>query len=55
MEKELGDTYSEYGLMWKKKGDLENAKTYLNNALAIYEKLNLGKHMEKTRDELGKD
>ncbi|UCG70129.1 MAG: DUF2791 family P-loop domain-containing protein [Thermoplasmata archaeon] len=49
---ELGKTYYEFGLMWKEKGDTENAKEHLNKALEIYEKLNLEYYVEKVRKEL---
>jgi tetratricopeptide (TPR) repeat protein len=52
MKHELGDSYYEFGLMWKAKGDSEKAKEYLNKSLDIYEKLNLEKHMERVRKEL---
>jgi tetratricopeptide (TPR) repeat protein len=48
----LSDSYYEFGLMWKDKGDFDNAKVYLNKALGIYEKLKMEKHMEKVKTEL---
>jgi len=51
-EKDLGDTYFEFGLMWKAKGESEKAEEYLNKALTIYEKLNLDQYAEKVSKEL---
>jgi predicted ATPase len=48
----LGDTYYEYALMWKEKGDRDEAKVYLNKALDTYENLKMKKHMEKVKTTL---
>jgi predicted ATPase len=48
----LGDSYYEFALMWKEKGDSDNAKVYLNKAFDIYEKLKMEKHMEKVKTAL---
>jgi predicted ATPase len=45
----LGNSYFEFGLMWKEKGDIEKAKEHLNKALDIYEKLKMEKHLEKVK------
>jgi tetratricopeptide (TPR) repeat protein len=47
-----GEAHYDFGRMWKAKGDLEEAKTQLNNALKIFKKFNLEKKMEKVRKEL---
>jgi tetratricopeptide (TPR) repeat protein len=48
----LGDSYYEFALMWKEKGDSDNAKAYLNKALGTYEELEMQKHMEKVKTAL---
>lgn len=39
----------DFGLMLKKKGDLEMARTYLNKAYIIYKKMNLNKAMDEVK------
>jgi len=51
-EKELGDTYFEYGLMLKAKGDVQRAKDTLKESINIFKKLKLGKHSEKVKSAL---
>ena len=41
------DSHYELGLMWKKKGDLAEAKEHLNSAVEICERLNLTARLEK--------
>ena len=48
----LGDSYYEFGLMWKIKGDDEKAKEYFGKSLDIFEKLKMEKHMGKVRSAL---
>jgi predicted ATPase len=48
----LGDSYYEFGLMWREKGDTEKAKEYLNKALDINEDLKLEEHVKKVKEAL---
>jgi tetratricopeptide (TPR) repeat protein len=52
MERELGNPYYEFGLMWKEKGNSEKAKEYLNKALDTFEKLKAIKSIEKVESTL---
>jgi tetratricopeptide (TPR) repeat protein len=51
-KKELGRSYHDFGLMWKMKGDTEKARTYLNKALDIFEKLELESRRENVEESL---
>ena len=51
---DLAETYFEFGLMYKEKGDKLNAKKYLSNALDIYKKIGAEKRIEKTEKLLSK-
>jgi len=48
----LGETYYNFALMWKAKGEPENAKTNFRNALDIFQKLRSEKYVEKVQAEL---
>ncbi len=45
----LGQAYSEFGKMWKAKGDVAEAENYLRKGLDIFEKLKLTKDAEEPK------
>ncbi len=52
MDKDLGKSHYEFGIMWKAKGEPEKAREHLDKALTIFEKLNLAKEPGMVRDAL---
>ena len=49
MKKDLAESYYHFGLMWKAKGDVEEAKEHLEKAIQIFEKLKLDKRVDEVR------
>ena len=51
---DLGETYFEYGLMCKRKGDKANARKFLQHSLNTFQKAGAEKYVEKVREEISK-
>lgn len=49
----LADSYYEYGVMWSKRGDFDEARTNLSKAIEIYEDLQLDQKVGKAKVALG--
>jgi predicted ATPase len=46
-KRELAESYFEFGLMWKAKGDVDKSQVHLNKSLEIFKNLRLDKWVEK--------
>jgi predicted ATPase/DNA-binding transcriptional ArsR family regulator len=51
-EVELGKTYYEYAQMWKRRGEKNETKEFLERALRIFDERNLESKAERTKNEL---